>query len=80
MEDDIDRLRTNVRNLLKAIYEEKGEFEISRSVLKIKHPISILQKHIEKDEIDEKSVMATCVKITSDICVFTNGHVTVEEV
>ena len=67
LEDDIDRLRTNVRNLLKAIYEEKGEFEINRNVLKIKHPVSIIQKRIEKDEHDEKMITTACVKITSDI-------------
>lgn len=66
MEDDIERLRINIRNLLKAIYQKQDAIELDRSVLKTKHPLDKIQERVKKDH-DEKETATICTKITSDV-------------
>ena len=50
---------------------------VSRAVFSV---LAASRALIENTDLSAKEIALKALKITSDICVFTNGHVTVEEV
>ena len=56
MEEDIDRLRINIKNLLKAIFQEKSAQEIERSVLKLNYPQNLIKNRLQKQGATEKEI------------------------
>lgn len=63
LEGDIERLKVNIKILIKAIAAGVAHGEIERDVLKLKHPVSCITKRLAKKEEDQKVVEKQCIAL-----------------